>query len=549
MTSRFVDTYAFPDLSAKNVGIVKALRSSDDKQLAGGVKYVGGLLDESTKKQSHVFAIGTGEWEAHWGELKKRVKEYRAVGKRKLAALQGRRNGKSFAESQREAGRANLRDQKLAAAEHRRAEAELEKLLARFKQSQQNLFLALKQEFQAAVKNEPAQDSLQIAIDGAAECRMTLERFVKEGAPVIDNSLESLSRLKTEVLAQLAACRQRFAQAQTNAASPSARQKEINAALLALNEAELKAMEILQRYQALLHAATRKAAAAEGGKATDATLEELRSFLEEVQGTQRAMMVSLRETQHETSSSEDETPWGEDGNKLSDEQLQREILVIIQKIRGTQGALKAMRRGEVPPNQRFVLRMFNCENDSYKWDGSLEEMPSREVSNTLKKEEPLKTFCVFLRTKEEVPFATLIEEGAEEIAKLGFLTWRRPAMFAFSYYQKDTERMWQIVLRRRIFCLGTDFKVMAGKRYVGEIDGKILRWGTDSQVRVIDPELENDEAFMHILCLFAASIGFHKQINKSIKRQTHEAAHHGFITMNRECPELGLLKHSRREAQ
>jgi hypothetical protein len=96
-------------------------------------------------------------------------------------------------------------------------------------------------------------------------------------------------------------------------------------------------------------------------------------------------------------------------------------------------------------------------------------------------------------------------------------TFRIPSVFTFGYY--DGQRMWHLLLKRRWIAIGADFDVEANGIPIGELDGRLFSFGSDSYVDLDAHELTADTQFVDLVTLFTATTGYHRAMRRSIQRR------------------------------
>jgi hypothetical protein len=161
-------------------------------------------------------------------------------------------------------------------------------------------------------------------------------------------------------------------------------------------------------------------------------------------------------------------------------------------------------------SRRLVLKIFKTTGERVRWVGTIEEITSTEVHNSIGSKRTLLTLAVMLpRTK----FVTQVQQNHR--------TYRIPSIFTFCFY--NDERMWNLMLRRQWFSIGADFDIEADGESIGEIDGRLFSFGADSYVDLDPHPLTENTQFVDLLTLFACSIGYHKAIRRSVNRRVEAA--------------------------
>lgn len=158
--------------------------------------------------------------------------------------------------------------------------------------------------------------------------------------------------------------------------------------------------------------------------------------------------------------------------------------------------------------ERVIIKLFT---ENWGWQGSLEEMTARGLTNSFSRKHTLPEYIANL-TKNNY----LIE--IEKISG-GLL---RKEIYAFSLPIEETQEV-ESFLIKSTFGFGDDYAVYSlqnGK--VAIIDGKLFDIGGQYNIKITDPELAKDRSFIGILTLFAASAKHFKHTEKRIKRALKE---------------------------
>ncbi|KAA5545281.1 hypothetical protein FYK55_06390 [Roseiconus nitratireducens] len=168
-------------------------------------------------------------------------------------------------------------------------------------------------------------------------------------------------------------------------------------------------------------------------------------------------------------------------------------------------AIMKLETGDIE-SRRLVLKLFRTTGQRVRWVGTLEQVTATEVHNSIATGKPLLSFAAMLGRREHV---TYVQQNHR--------TFRIPSIFSFCFY--DGRKMWNLVLRRHWFSIGADFEVEADGETIGEIDGKLFSFGSDSHL-VMDPHpLVRHSGFANLLTLFAASVGYHRAMRRSLQRR------------------------------
>lgn len=156
--------------------------------------------------------------------------------------------------------------------------------------------------------------------------------------------------------------------------------------------------------------------------------------------------------------------------------------------------------------RRLVLKLFGTTTTRTRWCGSIEEITTSEVHNSIGSNRCLISLVVIL---PRVKIVTHIQQNHR--------TFRWPAVFSFCYY--DGQRMWHVTLKQRWVSFGPDFDVFVDGQEIGLLDSKVACFGSDSYVSLDSHPLAKDRGFIDSMTLFAASTGYHRAIRKNIKKR------------------------------
>jgi hypothetical protein len=168
-----------------------------------------------------------------------------------------------------------------------------------------------------------------------------------------------------------------------------------------------------------------------------------------------------------------------------------------------------MEVGEIE-KRRLVLKLFKRTSTRLQWRGTLEEMTTTEIHNSIGCKRNLLSTAVMLPRSD---YVTHVEQNHR--------TFRIPSIFTCCYY--DGQQMWNIGLKRRWFSIGTDFDVEANGKKIGKLDGKLIALGADSHIRLDSHPLNRQSSFIDLLTLFTASTGYHRAMRRSVKRRVKAA--------------------------
>jgi hypothetical protein len=206
-----------------------------------------------------------------------------------------------------------------------------------------------------------------------------------------------------------------------------------------------------------------------------------------------------------------------------DEQLRRDPLM-------------SMKASDIE-HRRLVIKMFKTTGERIRWTGTIEEITTREVHNSIGSRRAVLSLAVLLPGYE---YLVTVQQNHR--------TLRIPSIFTFCFYDEDQDRMWYVDVKRKWFSFGADFTIESGGRKIGEIDGKLLGFGYNAYVRVHEPSLAENGHFVDLLTLFAATVGYHRAMRRSVKRRVRAALSGGAFQHVVEDEEFWLLKNPRRRA-
>lgn len=163
--------------------------------------------------------------------------------------------------------------------------------------------------------------------------------------------------------------------------------------------------------------------------------------------------------------------------------------------------------------RRLVLKLFKTTGTRVRWCGTIEEVTTTEVHNSIGSKRSLLSFVVML---PQTDFVTYVQQNHR--------TFRVPSVFTFSFW--DERKMWHLSLKRRWISVGADFDIEVNGKSFGEVDGKLLSFGSDSYIDMDAHELTGNSQFRDLITLFTASVGYHRAMRKSVSRRV-KAAHAG----------------------
>jgi hypothetical protein len=201
-----------------------------------------------------------------------------------------------------------------------------------------------------------------------------------------------------------------------------------------------------------------------------------------------------------------------------------------------QAPLMSMKASEIE-HRRLVMKMFKSTGERIRWAGSIEEITTREVHNSIGSRRAVLSLAVVLPGYE---YLVTVQQNHR--------TYRIPPIFTFCFYDADPDRMWYVNIKRKWFSLGADFVIESAGREIGEIDGRLIGFGYNAHVRVREPSLAENRHFLDLLTLFAATVGYHRAMRRSVKRRVRTARSGRSFQHVIEDEEFWLLKNPRRQA-
>jgi hypothetical protein len=188
-------------------------------------------------------------------------------------------------------------------------------------------------------------------------------------------------------------------------------------------------------------------------------------------------------------------------------------------------------------HRRLVMKMFRNTGERIRWVGTIEEITTNEVHNTIGCGRPALSLAVLLPGYE---YVVRIQQNHR--------FWRIPSTFTFSFLDEDENRIRYISIKRKWVSFGADFDIISAGKKVGLIDGRLIGFGYNAQIRIDDPELADNRRFLDLITLFTASVSYHRKMRKSVKRRVKAALAGASFQHVVEDEEFWLLKNPRRRA-
>lgn len=156
--------------------------------------------------------------------------------------------------------------------------------------------------------------------------------------------------------------------------------------------------------------------------------------------------------------------------------------------------------------RRLVLKLFKTTGKRMNWCGTIEQLTTQEMPVSIGSGKTLLSMAVILPRHE---YIIRLQQNHR--------TFSIKSVFSFSYYFEG--RMWPVCLRQRWGSIVPDFEILVDEQRIGYVNGVLFAMGSDSYVELSEHVLSRDSKFADLLTLFAASIGYHKSMRKSIKRR------------------------------
>ena len=156
--------------------------------------------------------------------------------------------------------------------------------------------------------------------------------------------------------------------------------------------------------------------------------------------------------------------------------------------------------------RRLVMKLFKTTGKRLNWCGTIEQLTTQEMPYSIGSKKVLLTLAIILPRHE---YIIRIQQNHRTFSFVN--------VFSFSYLCEG--RMWPVCLRQRFGSIVPDYEILVDQQRIGFVNGVVFAMGSDSYVELSDHELNRDSKFVDMLTLFAASIGYHKSMRKSIKRR------------------------------
>ena len=156
--------------------------------------------------------------------------------------------------------------------------------------------------------------------------------------------------------------------------------------------------------------------------------------------------------------------------------------------------------------RRLVMKLFKTTGKRLNWAGTIEQITSQEVQNSIGSRRTLLSFAAILPRQEMIVY--LMQNHR---------TFSFTSVFTLSFYCDG--RMWPICLRQRFGSIVPDYEILVDGERIGFVNGVVFAMGSDSYVELYEHKLCHQSGFVELMTLFAASIGYHKAMRRSVKRR------------------------------
>ncbi len=216
-------------------------------------------------------------------------------------------------------------------------------------------------------------------------------------------------------------------------------------------------------------------------------------------------------------------------------QLSAEQSARLEKVLSDDGLMQLA--AQEIEKRRLVMKLFRTTGQRIRWTGTIEELTTREVHNSMGSRRAVLSMVAILPGYEVL---TLIQQNHR--------TFRIPGIYTLCFHDESQMRTWYINIKRKWVSVGADFVLEADGRKIGEIDGKLIGFGYNAYVTVTEPALAGNRDFMDLLTLFATSVGYHRAMRRSIRRRVAAVRAGKPRCHVIEDEELWLLRNPRRHA-
>lgn len=184
--------------------------------------------------------------------------------------------------------------------------------------------------------------------------------------------------------------------------------------------------------------------------------------------------------------------------------------------------------------RRLVLKLFATTGQRIRWTGSIEEVVSREVHNSLGASRTMLSFSASLDRYE---YLTVVQENNR--------TFRYPSLFSCCFYDQRDDRMFYLQIKRRWISIGADYNIIGPTGKVGEIDGALIGFGYNAHIYLYDEQLSSNRYFLDLMTLFASTVGYQAVLRQSVRRRIQAVRSGQSVQSVIEDEEYQLLRNPR----
>lgn len=185
--------------------------------------------------------------------------------------------------------------------------------------------------------------------------------------------------------------------------------------------------------------------------------------------------------------------------------------------------------------RRLIIKMFSSTGKRIHWKGTIEEITTKELHNSLASNHPLVYFTIVLSGYD---YVTVVQQNLRYFALA--------PVYSFNYWDEKLDKMWYFTIFQRFISIGIDFDVYAEGRKIAFLDGKLVGLGGNSNVKIYDEFLAKDKKFADILVLFTSTVGYQRVMRKYIKKRMKSIIKSGKIEHIIEDEEFWMMKNPRR---
>ncbi len=176
---------------------------------------------------------------------------------------------------------------------------------------------------------------------------------------------------------------------------------------------------------------------------------------------------------------------------------------------GFLGQREKLWKAKDPLARRFVMKMFS--KGGY-WRGSIERLQGESFANSHATKEPCPAYvCIFKHTR-----------NLYRIKRLAHFPRFQGEVFGFSFLDENDIFQTFVIDDKRL-TFGSDWMIKdIHNKVIAKIDGKFMNLGGRFKIDIFDEQLALDKTFFNMLILFSATLRFHKDVKKNIKKALKE---------------------------